>query len=116
MPTGVGAAVSWIGANAAAVGAVASAATGAYAAKQQSSQAKKSAAAQKLAAESVKPLGQQDKPQEAKEVDTSAIQKRNAQMAAAAGQLGGNQATLLSGNNGIATNTLNLGVSSLLGQ
>lgn len=63
----------------------------------------------------VAPLTQADKPQAEKAPDRSQIENKNAMAAAAAGQLAGNNSTLLTGSQGINPGTLNLGSSTLLG-
>jgi hypothetical protein len=115
MPTGVGVAATWIGANAGAITAVASAASaagGVYAASQQ----RKAQRAQLNAVQAAKPLTAADRPQlqEVKPVDLNAIRNKNAQLAA--GSLAGQASTLLTGSSGIDSSTLNLGRSTLLGQ
>jgi hypothetical protein len=66
-------------------------------------------------AKQVQPLSQAEKPQAAKEVDATAIRNKNALAAAAMGSLAGNNATLLTGSQGINPGGLNLGTNSLLG-
>lgn len=62
-------------------------------------------------------ISQADKPpQQAKAPEISDIAKKNALAASAAGALSGNNSTLLTGSQGIAANSLNLGQSKLLGQ
>lgn len=59
-------------------------------------------------------LTQADKPQAAQQVDRSKIEQRNS--VAAMGALSGNSSTLLTGSGGVASGSLNLGSSALLGQ
>jgi hypothetical protein len=62
-------------------------------------------------------ISQADKPpQAARAPDLSAIAKKNALTASAAGALSGNNSTLLTGSQGISPSSLNLGRSTLLGQ
>lgn len=116
MPTGLGAAASWIGANAGAISAVSTAATaaaGAYAASQQGKAGTEAERQRKVQQASA---GAIEKPQEAKTPDLSEIQRRNAQLAAAGGQLSGMNSTLLTGSQGVADSMLNLGGNTLLGR
>lgn len=116
MPTGLSAAGAWIGANAGTISAVSSAATaaaGAYAAHRQSGQ---QGEAERQRKQQQALAGAIEKPQEAKTPDLSEIQKRNAQMAAAGGQLSGANSTLLTGAGGVADSLLSLGSNTLLGR
>lgn len=64
----------------------------------------------------VAPLTQSDKPpQQQQAPDRSALRDKNALVAGAAGALGGNTSTMLTGAQGPA-GALNLGASTLLGQ
>ena len=116
MPTGLGATAAWIGANASTISAVSAAATaagGIYAASQQG---KAGAEAERQRKQQQALAGAIEKPQEAKTPDLSEIQKRNAQMAAAGGQLSGSSSTLLTGAGGVADSLLSLGTNTLLGR
>lgn len=116
MPTTVGAAATWIGANAgtiSAVSAAAGAAAGVYG-QQQSRSAQSEAQRQQKAQQSLQ--AGVEKPQTPQTPDITQIQKRNAQLAAASGQLGGMNSTLLTGSQGVASSALGLGTSTLLGQ
>ncbi len=61
------------------------------------------------------PVTTADKPQAAQAVDPAALAKKNALAASAAGALAGNSSTVLSGSQGIAPASLNLGTNTLLG-
>lgn len=105
---GAGLSASTAAAASAAITAVGTAALGAAASK---------ALAPKLpdGSSTVKQLTQADKPQDVKGPDLSQIKDKNALAAAAAGQLAGNNSTLLTGSSGIASGNLNLGTNTLLG-
>ncbi|MGJ7508690.1 hypothetical protein [Variovorax sp. GT1P44] len=106
---GAGLSASTAAAASAAITAVGTAALGAAASKAL-------APKQPTSTTQVTPLTQADKPQAAKDVDLNAIKNKNAMAAAAAGQLSGNNSTLLTGSSGVNSGSLNLGTSTLLGQ
>lgn len=132
MPTTIGAGLSYVGSalggSAAAAGTTAAAAGAGTAAGAGLGTALATAAITSavgaLASKALTPKQQQqqvknltnvDKPQEAKSVDYNAIKDKNALAAAASGMLSGNNATLLTGSQGVSPGSLNLGTNSLLG-
>lgn len=108
MPTTAGAIGTWLGSS----GVAAAAATAAVGALATSALTKKP----EQQAQTVAPLTAADKPQQVQAPDVSQIKNKNAMAAAAAGALGGNNSTLLSGSQGVAGTSLNLGSTTLLGQ
>ncbi len=105
MPTTGAGFATWLGSSGVAA-AAATAAVGAVVSK---------ALAPKQAAQTVAPVTTADKPQAAQAVDPAALAKKNALAASAAGALAGNSSTVLSGSQGIAPASLNLGTNTLLG-
>lgn len=108
MPTGLGAVGTWLGSS----GVAAAAATAAVGALASAALTKKPEQQQ----QTVAPVTAADKPQQVQAPDVSQIKNKNALAAAAAGQLAGNNSTLLTGSTGVAGSSLNLGTSTLLGQ